>query len=242
MSFLQNYRAPGDLPNQIPLFPLLGAILLPRANLPLNVFEPRYLAMIDDVISGDRVVGIVQPDTHGEGYAKLASAGEVSQASELESPQGKTIDLRNVGCVGRVTSYQELDDGRLSITLTGISRFRISSEIETMEPYRIASVDYTEFKNDFVEGLGEDTIDRQHLLKVLKTYLDSNHLSADWNSILRASSEFLINTLSVMSPYGAEEKQALLEADDLSERANVLVALAEMELASGGEDGGSTIQ
>ncbi len=233
MAFLENYTGSGDLSKTIPVFPLLGAILLPRATLPLNVFESRYLAMINDVMSGERVVGIVQP------------AGHAAQHDDIdvdsESPEGKVVELRTVGCVGRVTSYQELDDGRMVITVTGISRFRINGEVDTLEPYRLASVDYGEFEDDFVEGLGEDTIDRERLLRVLKAYLDSNRMKADWSSILRASSEFLINALSVMSPYGPEEKQALLEAADLKSRADVLVALAEMELASG-SDGGGTIQ
>lgn len=226
MSPIDRYKRPADLPPRIPLFPLRGAILLPRATLPLNVFEPRYLEMLDNVMSGDRLIGIVQP---------------AQGAGEEESPLGCSIGLRNVGCVGRVTSYQEVDDGRLVITLTGITRYQIIDEAVTDLPYRVASVSYDRFASDLSVGLGEDQVDRTNLLRVLRSYLDANKLEADWGAIQRASSEFLINALCVMCPYGPEEKQALLEAEDLKRRADVLVALAEMELASSGGSG-STLQ
>ncbi len=228
MSPIDRYRRPADLPPRIPLFPLRGAILLPRATLPLNVFEPRYLEMIDDAMSGDRLIGIVQPIQDAD-------------HDEEESPLGRSVALRNVGCVGRVTSYQEVDDGRLVITLTGIARYDILDEAVTDRPYRVASVSYDRFASDLSEGLGEDEVDRTNLLRVLRSYLDANRLEADWAAIQRASSEFLINALCVMCPYGPEEKQALLEAEDLKRRADVLVALAEMELASSGSSG-STLQ
>lgn len=229
MTLTDRYRKPADLPPRIPVFPLRGAILLPRATLPLNVFEPRYLAMVDDVMSGGRVIGILQP------------SGRDDDESETESPIGKDADLRRVGCAGRVTSYQELDDGRIVITLTGIVRFECIDEAETDTPYRVMSVSYDRFARDLTEGLGEELVDRQNLLRVLKAYLDANRLKTDWNAIQRASNEFLINALSVMSPYGPEEKQALLEAADLKTRADVLIALAEIELASNGGTG-STLQ
>ena len=152
-----------------------------------------------------------------------------------------SVGLRNVGCVGRVTSYQEVDDGRLIITLTGIIRYDILDEAVTDLPYRVVSVSYDRYASDLNEGLGEDQVDRTNLLRVLRSYLDANRLEADWGAIQRASSEFLINALCVMCPYGPEEKQALLEAEDLKGRADVLVALAEMELASSGGSG-STLQ
>ncbi len=223
------YRRPADLPPRIPLFPLRGAILLPRATLPLNVFEPRYLEMLDDVMSGDRLIGIVQPDQDG------------GPEDDEESPLDQEVGLRNVGCVGRVTSYQEVEDERLLITLTGIMRYDILDEAETELPYRVASVSYDRYAADLNEGLGEDQVDRANLLRVLRSYLDANRLEADWSAIQRASSEFLINALCVMCPYGPEEKQALLEAEDLKRRADVLVALAEMELASSGGNG-NTLQ
>lgn len=220
------YKKPSDLPPRIPVFPLRRAILLPRATLPLNIFEPRYLEMVSDALSSTRLIGIIQPAGHDDGE---------------ESPEREGIPLRRVGCVGRITAYQELDDGRNIITLTGIVRFECVGEAATDKPYRTMSVSYDRFAQDFTEGLGEDRVDRANLLRVLKDYLEQNRMKADWSAVQRASSEFLINVLAVMSPYGAEEKQALLEACDLKTRADVLVALAEMELASGGEPG-STLQ
>jgi uncharacterized protein len=228
LTLTERYRRPADLPPRIPIFPLRGAILLPRATLPLNVFEPRYLAMVDDAMSGARVLGILQPMGSDED-------------DDRESPSGKTSVLRRVGCAGRITSYQELDDGRLVITLTGVMRFECIDEAETDTPYRIMSVSYDRFAKDLTEGLGEELVDRPNLLRVLKSYLDANRLKTDWSAIQRASNEFLINALSVMCPYGPEEKQALLEAADLKMRAEVLIALAEMELASNGGTG-STLQ
>lgn len=230
MGTTDRYRRPSDLPPRLPLFPLRGAILLPRATLPLNIFEPRYLAMIDDVLSGARVIGMIQP------------AGHDSTAGGDESPAGKSVDLRRVGCAGRVTAYQEQDDGRILITLTGVARFDVVDEAETAKPYRTATVAYDRFVSDFTEGLGEEQVDRANLLRVLRAYLDTNRLKADWNAILRSPSELLVNALSVMSPYGCEEKQALLEAPDLRARADVLVALAEMELAANGGPSGGTLQ
>ncbi len=223
MALAERYRRPADLPPRIPVFPLRGAILLPRSTLPLNVFEPRYLAMLDDVMAGARIIGIIQPQG-GDGR---------------ESPQGKTQGLRRIGCAGRVTSYQELDDGRLTIGITGIARFEVVGEAETDTPYRIMSVSYDRFASDLSHGLGEEQVDRTKLLAALKDYLERSQLKADWSVIERASSEFLINALCVMSPYGPEEKQALLEAADLKSRAEVLVALAEMELAAQGGSGGT---
>ena len=225
---MQHYRQPSDLPPRIPLFPLRGAILLPRATLPLNIFEPRYLQMIEDVMSGDRVIGVIQPKF---------SAGD----DEQESPLSKEHPIQKTGCVGRVTTYQELEDARVMITLTGISRFSVVAETVSDTPYRMLSADYAPFANDFTVGLGESEVDREKLFTVLKSYLDANKLAADWENIQRASSEQLINALSVISPFGAEEKQALLEAENLKKRAEVLIALAEMELASG-VGGAGTLQ
>lgn len=228
MSPTDRYRRPADLPPRIPVFPLRGAILLPRATLPLNVFEPRYLEMLDDVMRGDRLIGIIQPDV-GHDH------------EDEESPRGRSVGLRNVGCVGRVTTYQEVDHARRVITLTGVTRYDVIDEALTDLPYRVMSVSYDRYAADLNEGLGEEQVDRPNLLRVLRSYLDANRLEADWAAIQRASSEFLINALCVMCPYGPEEKQALLEAEDLKCRADVLVALAEMELASNGGSG-STLQ
>ncbi len=209
------------------MFPLRGVILLPRATLPLNLFEPRYLAMIEDVIAGARIIGIIQPER---------------AAGDEESPSSKVTGLRRVGCAGRVTAFQELDDGRIVITLTGICRFSVAREVETLKPYRLCAVDYSAHAGDFKHGAGEDDVDREQLLRVLKRYLDTHQFRADWKAIGNAPSEHLVNSLSIISPYGAEEKQALLEAADLKTRAEVLVALAEMEMAAGDGGAGSTMQ
>ncbi|MBL8566976.1 MAG: LON peptidase substrate-binding domain-containing protein [Hyphomicrobiaceae bacterium] len=214
----------------MPLFPLRGAILLPRVTLPLNVFEPRYLQMIDDVLAGSRMLAIVQPEHDSE---PLGGA----LAGSRDSPGGKSASLHRVACAGRVTAFQELDDGRMLVTLTGISRFAIAGEVETGKAYRIGRCDYRPFSHDLVSGLGESDVDREALLSALKAYLTANNLSTDWGAIAKSSTEFLVNALSVMSPYGAAEKQALLEAGSLKERAEVLVALAEMDLATNGNPG-----
>jgi uncharacterized protein len=224
LAMIERYRTTADLPQRLPVFPLRGAILLPRATLPLNVFEPRYLAMLNDVIGGSKVLGVIQPAGDG---------------SRDESPAGRSSDLKRIGCAGRVTAYQELDDGRLMITLSGLCRFDVVDEEQVASPYRIMNVAYNRFGGDLSEGSGEDQVDRQGLLRVLKMYLDEKRLNTDWTAIQRASSEFLVNTLSIISPYGPEEKQALLEAGDLKSRAEVLVALAEMELATHGGSGGT---
>jgi Lon protease-like protein len=207
------------------VFPLLQAILLPRANLPLNVFEPRYLEMLEDVISSSRMLAIVQP-----------------KGGDEESPAGKSAPLRAVGCVGRVTGYEELDDGRLLVTLTGVARCALVGEVATARPYRVFTVNYDRFVSDFVWGSGEEAVDRPRLLDALKTYLQAHNLRIDWDAVSRSSSESLVNSLSIVSPYGPEEKQALLEAPDLKTRSEVLMALAEMELAAGPGGSGSMLQ
>jgi Lon protease-like protein len=209
------------------VFPLRRAILLPRATLPLNVFEPRYLAMLDDVMAGARVLAIVQPTGGTE---------------EEESPAGRAVDLRRVGCVGRVTSYQETGDGRLIIALTGIARCALLTEVDGDRPYRVWQARSEPFTGDFTAGRGEDEVDRQGLLKALKTYLEARNLKADWSAISQSSTETLVNSLAIASPYGPEEKQALLEAPTLKARAEALVALAEMELAAGAGGTGTTLQ
>jgi Lon protease-like protein len=221
----ERYRGPADLPQRIPVFPLRGAILLPRATLPLNVFEPRYLQMVEDAMSTSRVLAIVQPAD-----------------GEEESPAGKSAGLRRIGCVGRITSYQEPGDGRLLMTLTGIARCTLLDEVETAKPYRIWAMSWERFAGDFVAGAGEADVDRQGLMKALKTYLEARNLKADWSAISQSSSETLVNSLAIASPYGPEEKQALLEAASLKARAEVLVALAEMELAAGAGGSGTTLQ
>src|SRR5262249_35479396 len=221
----ERYRGPADVPQRIPVFPLSGAILLPRATLPLNIFEPRYLQMVEDAMSTSRVLGLVQP-----------------ASGEEESPVSRTAPLRRIGCAGRIISYQELDDGRLIISLAGIARFELSDEVAPAKPYRICTVSYERFLGDFTPGTGEDEVDREGLMGALKAYLQARELKADWGAIAKTATEALVNSLAIVSPYGSEEKQALLEAADLKTRAEMLVALAEMELAAGGRGPRSTAQ
>lgn len=195
--------------------------------MPLHIFEPRFLMMVDDVLAGDRLIGIVQP---------------VEDPGEGQSPQSKSAPVRDIGCVGRLTSFTETEDDRVLISLTGVSRFVIAKEEVTEAPYRMFDVNFKPFAKDLIQGEGEELVDRDHLLNVLKSYLDNNDLSADWESIHRSSNELLVNTLSMISPYGAEEKQALLEAADLEARAEVLIALAEMDLASRDDGSNTTLQ
>jgi Lon protease-like protein len=219
-----SYHNPGDLPDVIPVFPLSGALLLPRGQMPLNIFEPRYLAMIDDALrSGLRLIGMIQPDP--------------SHGGSEDKPH-----LFKVGCVGRLTQIAESGDGRYLIQLTGIARFRIEEELAVATPYRQCRVTFVPFVDDFDARKGEDEVDRESLLKALKDFLQANNLKADWQGIENAPNEALVNALAMMSPYGAAEKQALLEAPDLKTRAEVLVAVTEMELAKKTGGGDTTLQ
>ena len=207
------YRGPGDLPDVIPVFPLAGALLLPRGQMPLNIFEPRYLAMVDDSMrSGQRLIGMIQPD--------------ISQTARPDRPT-----LFHVGCVGRITQLAESGDGRYLLELTGISRFKVVEELSVTTPYRQCRVDYVTFIDDFTARKGEGEVDRRALLAVLADFLKANNLRVDWEGIDKAPNEALVNALAMMSPYGAPEKQALLEAPDLKTRAEILVAVTQIELA-----------
>lgn len=207
------YRGPHDLPETIAVFPLPGALLLPRGQLPLNIFEPRYLAMIDDAFrDGHRVIGMIQPDQ--------AHPGNPARPS-----------LYKIGCAGRITQIAETGDGRYVLQLTGIARFEVEEELTVATAYRQCRVTYQPFIDDFVARKGENRVDRERLLKSLADFLEANNLKADWEGIEQAPNEALVNALAMMSPYGPAEKQALLEAPDLKTRAEMLVALTEMELA-----------
>ena len=207
------YRGPADLPEVIPVFPLPGALLLPRGQMPLNIFEPRYLAMVDDAFrDGHRLIGMIQPDvTH--------SSGE------------KNPVLFRVGCVGRITQLAETGDGRYILELTGVSRFKVIEEMTVLTAYRQCKVDYFAFADDFTARKGEEAVDRQALLDVLTDFLKANNLKVDWEGIESAPNEALVNALAMMSPYGPAEKQAMLEAPDLKTRAEILIAVTEMDLA-----------
>ncbi|MGB9368919.1 MAG: LON peptidase substrate-binding domain-containing protein [Xanthobacteraceae bacterium] len=218
------YRGPADLPQVIPVFPLPGALLLPRGQMPLNIFEPRYLAMIDDAMADrHRLIGMIQPDTAHPG------------------PEDKP-NLYKIGCAGRITQLAETGDGRYLIELTGVARFRIENEAAVLTPYRQCGVNFHVFADDFVARKGETAVDRKALLKALAGFLKANKLNADWEGIEKAPNEALVNALAMMSPYGAADKQAMLEAPDLKMRAEILVALTEMELAKTSSEGETKLQ
>ncbi|PLX38571.1 MAG: ATP-dependent protease [Hyphomicrobiales bacterium] len=219
------YDGPEDLPATVPIFPLQGALLLPRGRMPLNIFEPRYVTMIDDALRGDRIIGMIQPELAGD-------ADETSHDP----------NLCTVGCLGRLVAYQESGDGRYLITLTGIVRFRIAEELAVTTPYRQCRIDTEPFRVDYTPHFGEDAVDRAALLDTFRAYLEAKDLETDWDSVEKASNEALVNALAMMSPYGPAEKQALLEAPDLKSRAETLIAMTEVDLARGDGDMPSRLQ
>jgi uncharacterized protein len=209
------------LPTAIPVFPLTGALLLPRGTLPLNIFEPRYLAMVRDAMAAtgaaNRMIGIIQPRS-----------------------QGEPPPLFDVGCVGRIGDYRETDDGRILIALTGVTRFRVAAELDRTTLYRQVMADYHDFAEDRDDPEPLTATARAGLEDVLRAYLDAQGLSADWEAVHAADDEALVTTLSGVCPFDPAEKQALLEAEDLPERAATLTAL--MAFAQGlgtGKSGGS---
>ena len=204
-----------DLPETIPLFPLPDAILLPHARLPLNIFEPRYLAMLDDVLKSEhRLIGMIQP------------------------MDGRS-QLHDIGCAGRLVQFSEQDDGRYLVTLGGVSRFRMVSKVDGFTPYIRAAVDWSAFGADLKSSEDDPSFDRDGFLKLLGRYFSSANLSTDWDSLAKADEELLINSLSMLCPFETEEKQALLEAEGLTGRRETLVTLMEFALAASGQDEGS---
>lgn len=221
----KTYDSASDFPESIPLFPLTGALLLPGGNMPLNIFEPRYLAMIDHALCHDRLIGMIQPDLEG---------GECEYGPSL----------CRIGCIGRLTGFQETGDGRYMINLTGICRFEIGRERAAHNGFRQA-----EFKipdSEFIEAATsqgeENRINRDLLLETFQRYLEANNMETDWDAVKRTDDETLVTALCMMSPYGPAEKQALLEAENLFIRAETLVALTEIELAKKNDDPGSILQ
>jgi len=199
-----------DLPETIPVFPLPGALLLPRARLPLHLFEPRYLAMMDDCLkTPDRLVGMIQPYENGD-------------------------KLHGIGCAGRISAFSETEDGRYMITLSGISRFRIVSEIEGgMTPYRRCAVNWQGFDRDLGGAEEDAAMDRPKFLGMLQRFFQDQDLQTDWESLEEADDELLINSLSMLCPFSPEDKQALLEAPSLDTRRETLVTLIEFALRGG---------
>lgn len=203
-----------DLPEVIPLFPLPGALLLPRGRLPLHVFEPRYLAMLDDVLkTRERLIGIIQPRPAPEGQRRLSA----------------------IGCAGRLTSFTETEDGRYMIALTGVSRFRLMREVSGFTPYLRATVKWDEFARDMGHAEQDELFDRDGFLDLLRRYFASRQLSTDWDGLKDAQDEALINSLSMLCPFEPEDKQALLEAPTLANRRETLQVLMEFALRADGE-------
>tara|TARA_B110000967_G_scaffold209164_1_gene264095 strand:+ start:2304 stop:2945 length:642 start_codon:yes stop_codon:yes gene_type:complete len=204
-----------DLPDTIPVFPLSGALLLPRTRLPLNLFEPRYLQMLDDVLKTDhRLIGMVQSYDGPDGVNKLHS----------------------IGCAGRVTAFSETDDGRYMITLAGASRFRLIGEVDGFVPYRRARVNWQGFERDLGDVETDDTFDRQKFIDALGRFFDDQGLQTDWESLREAEDELLINSLSMLCPFEPEDKQALLEAPSLTTRRETLTTLIEYLLRGGSSE------
>jgi Lon protease-like protein len=206
-----------DLPDVIPVFPLPGALLLPRARLPLHIFEPRYLAMLDDALKvPDRLIGMIQP---------------VKGRDTANGPA-----LYQIGCAGRVTQFSETEDGRYMITLTGISRFRVVDEVEGFTPYRRVRANWQGFERDRGADEADKGFDRDALMRLLERYFTARSLSTDWDSLRGADDELLINSLSMLLDFDPEDKQALLEAPCLTTRRETLMGLLEYALRGGDGD------
>ena len=210
------YHSFADLPGLLPVFPLTGVLLLPRAALPLNVFEPRYLEMIDDALKSNRLVGIIQP---------------VESEDTVLRPK-----LSQVGCAGKIISWRETEDNRYLITMAGLCRFKVKEEISALSAYRQVACDFAPFAGDLAQGGEQDDFPRERLLSALKDYLFRRDMKADWKSVMTAPAESLVNALAMMCPFEPAEKQALLEAPSWQERVSTLVALSEISTAGQGSD------
>lgn len=211
-----HYRFEKDLPKKAVLFPLSGALLLPGGRLPLNIFELRYLQMVDFALSSDRLIAMIQPALDGA----TRSDGEP--------------ELCRVGCLGRIVSFSETGDGRYLIALQGVCRFRVVEEVNVKTPFRQAKI--APFLTDIAEDQGAEKVDRTSLLSTFRAFLEANDMEADWEGVNNAGNATLVNALSMMAPYGPAEKQALLEAPDLRTRAETLVAITEIALARDRDD------
>jgi Lon protease-like protein len=208
---------PAELPQTIAIFPLAGALLLPRSRLPLHIFEPRYLQMIEDALKTDtRLIGMVQPNP---------------------VPGREGPGLQSIGCAGRITQFSETEDGRYMVTLGGVSRFRVVKEIEGFSPYRRCDVNWSGFDRDLGSDEVDTGFDRARFLDLLGRYFDTKGLSADWDTLKEADDELLINSLSMMLEFESEDKQALLEAPSLETRRETLVTLIEFAMRGGQEEG-----
>lgn len=192
------------LPDTIPVFPLTGVLLLPHGQLPLNIFEPRYIAMVDDAMAGSRMIGMVQPKTYG------------GQA------------LYDIGCAGRIINFSEAEGGRYLITLGGICRFRIARELETQKPYRSIAPDWSGYKADMEKQIEKVAVDRARLNNLLQSYFRKQEMSCDWEKVDIAPDADLLTALAMICPLGPSEKQALLEAENINTRTELFMTLIQM--------------
>lgn len=225
-----SYETIADLPTSLPLFPLPGALLFAREILPLNIFEPRYIAMVNAALAGDRMIGVIQPQEEPEGD-KPAGGEPVEGESSVSADQPA---LMKVGCAARLVSFQETTDNRYLISLRGVCRFDLGGELP-LNPggFRHARVDYSRFDFDLAPSEDAGRINRVRLLEVVREYLENNNMDANWDVIHQTPDESLINYLCMVSPFGNRERQALLEATTLVDRTDMMIALAEMLIAQG---------
>ncbi|MGV8832635.1 MAG: LON peptidase substrate-binding domain-containing protein [Devosia sp.] len=220
---LKRPATPGDLPKSVPVFPLSGALLLPFSHRPLNVFEPRYVDMVDAALRGDRLIGLIQPEDTSE-----------------ESPRGRD-PLQAIGCLGRITHFEESDEGRYFIILEGVTRFRLAHELTVMTPYRQGVIDAADFATDFIRDFGEKAVDRERFVKLMRDYAEFANIELNWDEIERTGTADLVNFCCMVGPYDAADKQVLLEAPTLEQRAETLIAMTEYEMARGTGGGASPL-
>jgi uncharacterized protein len=204
-----------NLPNSLPIFPLPGAMLLPHGRMPLNIFEPRYLTMVLDSLKQSRLIGMVQP------------------LKMLPDPVPVSTELFHIGCAGRITAFAESEDGRIIMTLQGVCRFKIEQELEGVTPYRQVKPDFSDFEKDL--SYDDPGINRDGLINILRDYLELKGMKIDWDGLAKTNDRFLVATLGMMNPFDYREKQAILEARNITDMVDVMISVMEMELATGGD-------
>ena len=209
---MNNPKNTNDFPKHIPLFPLSGVLLLPKSRLPLNIFEPRYLKMIEDVLATEhRLIGMIQPRPN-------------------KNTQDSNLKFNNVGCAGRLISFTETEDSRYLITLSGVSRFNYVKNVDTFKPYINAEVEWDTFRDDGILETLPKSFNKDAFLEIISKYFTLTNLQTDWVSLKKADDELLINSLSILCPFENDEKQALLEAKTIKERVKILTTLMEMSI------------
>jgi len=224
----EHYSSVSDLPGTLPIFPLHGALLLPGGDLPLNIFEPRYLQMVSQALAGDRLIGMIQPR-------------DMETETDLNSA-GSSGKLYEIGCAGRITSFSEGEGNQIQIILTGVCRFRIFQELKSPAPYRLVQPSFEEFAIDLTDENPSVMNERERLLESLRGFLEARSMEADWNAINTAATSTLINTLTMIGSFSASEKQALLEAPDLAHRTRTLMVLTDMSIGTTPDSSGRVLQ